>query len=59
MGLTLGTIEYQIHIVADANLQNTGGVDRSGKQRKGTAFKAPDEAIREVLMQLPQFKEEV
>jgi len=57
MGLTLGTIEYLIHIVADANLQKTGGVDAEGKFSKGTAFKAPDEAIREVLMQLPQFKE--
>jgi len=59
MGLPLGTIEQLIHIVANANLQKTGSVDAEGKFSKGTAFKAPDEAIREVLMLLPQFKKEV
>lgn len=57
MGLPMGEIENIIHIVCDANLQKTGGVDENNKQRKGTAFKSPDDKIRERFKLLPQFKD--
>lgn len=56
LGLPMGECENITHIVCDANLQKTGGTTADGKQKKGTAFKSPDEKIRERLKLLPQFK---
>jgi len=51
MGIPMGSIIEMMHIVCDANLQKTGGVTEDGKQKKGSAFKSPDEQIREILIQ--------
>ena len=58
MGLPMGEIENMMHIVAEANLQKTGGTNEDGKQNKGTAFISPDEQLRDRLKLLPQFKGE-
>ena len=50
MGIPMGSIIEMMHIVCDANLQKTG-VNDDGKASKGTAFKSPDEKIREILIQ--------
>lgn len=50
MGLPIGTLVQILNIVMEANLQKTGGINEDGKQQKGTAFKSPDEQIREILI---------
>jgi len=57
MGLTMGTIENMMHIVAEANLTKSGGTTKDGKNVKGSQFTPPDEELREQLQLLPQYKE--